>query len=152
MYQELYLFFLTVFFFFLDLFFIHFFSQQCLYFLYIFALATLPKEHSRGLTLFIFSFLAAESIIIHTTLGLNFFIAIFTYSCASYMFNTTGLKQSLLALMLLIFLLFSSHINILSSKPSWMSYHCTSLKFIGNFIVLYFSLKWLSAVKRGNRF
>ena len=152
MYQELYFVSFFVFFFFLNIFFIQFFLQQCLYFLYIFALATLPQKYSWFLTFFIFFLLAAESIVVHTTLGPDFFAAVLSYLFALFMLNTTALKQWLLAFTLAFFLIFTSYNNILSCKIDWWCHHCTSLRFIGNFIVLYFSLKWLSAVKRGNRF
>lgn len=152
MYQELYLISSAVFLFFLDIFFIQFFSQQCLYFLYIFALGLLPRNYSWLLTLFIFILLAAESIIAHTTLGTHFLITTISYMCALYLINTVASTRWLLALVFFIFLILSSYANILSLKKSWLCHPCTSLKFIGNFIILYFSLKWLSAVKRGNRF
>lgn len=152
MYQELYFVSFIVFFFFLDVFFIQFFLQQCLYFLYIFALATLPRKYSWFLTFFIFFLLAVESIIVHTTLGSDFFGALFSYLCALCILDSTALKKWVLALALFIFLIFTSYHTLLSCKISSIFNHCTSLKFLGNFIILNFSLKWLSAVKRGNRF
>lgn len=152
MYQELYFVSFIVFFFFLDTFFIQIFSQQCLYFLYIFSLAMIPKKYSWFLTFFIFLLLAAESIVVHTTLGPDFFAAFLSYLFALYILDLTAFKKWFLALTLFIFLVLTSYNTILSCKISSIYNPCTSLKFIGNFIVLYFSLKWLSAVKRGNRF
>ncbi len=152
MYQELYFVSFIVFFFFLDIFFIQIFSQQCLYFLYIFSLTNLTKRHSLPLAALAFFLLSAESMVVHTTLGIDFFAALGSYCVALYMLNTTALKEWLLALLLLFFLLFTSYTGILSCKTDWFSNHCTSLKFIGNFVIMYFSLKWLSAVRRGNRF
>ena len=152
MYQELFFVSFVVFLFFLDLFFIQLFSQQCLYFLYIFSLTTLTKKNSWLLTVFIFSFLAAESIIVHTTLGIDFFVALMSYIIGFYALNNTEFKKSLLNILLLFFLTLTSLKVILSGNINWICHHCTSLKFTGNFIILYFSLKWLSAVKRGNRF
>lgn len=152
MYQELYFVSFIVFFFFLDVFFIQIFSQQCLYFLYILSLVTIINKHSLFLTLLTFFLLATESLILHTTLGIDFFTAVITYIIGLYMLNTTIFKEWFLALLLLFFLILTSHNKILSCNTQWLYNHCTSLKFTGNFIVLYFSLKWLSAVKRGNRF
>ncbi|MFT6765324.1 MAG: hypothetical protein ACJAZS_000199 [Alteromonas naphthalenivorans] len=152
MHQELYCISLTIFFFFLDLFFIQIFSHQCLYFLYIFSLITLFKKQTWPFTLFIFFLLAAESTLIYTTLGIDFFAALLSYTFAWFMLDKAASKIWLLLITLISFLLITFHTTILSSQRQLIPCLCTSLRFIGNFVLLYISLKWLSAVKRGNRF
>jgi hypothetical protein len=152
MYQELYFASIAVFSLFLDLFFMQLFSQQCLYFLFIFSLITLSKKHSWMFIFFIFSLLAIESILIHNTIGIDFFAAFFGYIFAWFMLDKAASQKWLLFITLIFFIITVSHTLILSSHWRYLPCLCTSLRFIGNFIMLHFSLKWLSAVKRGNRF
>lgn len=152
MYQELYFVSFTVFLFFLDLFFIQLFWQQCFFFVYIFSLVTMQKKQPLFLRLLPFIFLALESLIIQSGLNATFFAAMGTYLIAWSLLEATLHKNALLSSTLLIFLILKSYKDILHFELKWLLNPYTILTFIGNFVIVYFSLKWLSAVKRGNRF
>jgi hypothetical protein len=142
----------TVFFFFLDIFFVGLFSQQCLYFLFIFSLISIPNTPSLYLALPLFALLATEAFIQTGVVGLQFCLYLFFYFLARFAFQHFSSRILVYYITLIFFLLVSSIQAYSSGLSLSLPTLCTSLKFTGNLVILYFSLKWLSAATRGNRF
>lgn len=142
----------TVFFFFLDVFFTGLFSQQCLYFLFIFGLVTIEKTTLWYHQLPLFILLATESFLQTGFVGIPLLLYLCFY-CLAYIALQHFSSRFFVYYFTLILFLITSSIGAYSSPYQLLMPNlCTSLKFIGNLVLLYFSLKWLSAAARGNRF
>lgn len=146
-----YFFLLPLVLFFLDICLSGFFLQQYLYLLFIFLLVSLPFAHSWYHILTPFILLTLESTIQTGMVGWSFFISVGCYALAHFFNNHAKSAQTACAAALTIFLTLSLMPALFTPFLAPSFYLYTSFKFVGNLGLLYFSLKWLSAVARDNR-
>ena len=141
----------TVFFFFLDILLLGLFSKQIFYCLFIFSLASMHNQKHWIYPVLFFILFACESFIQSGLINYHFCLYSFFYLLARFILNNHS-SDLIIYYGILLFFLFT-HI-LLSVNRLTLSFinPYTALKIIGNLILLCFSLKWLSAVKRGNRF
>lgn len=144
--------FTALFFFFYDLFFAALLGHQIFYGLFIFTLISIGKDRSRYKILLNFFLLAVETFIHTGLIGLPFCLYVVFFLISRPLLDRFASQKIAYSITLVSFLLTSLAISLISSAYPIPSLLYTMFRIAGNLILLFFSLKWLSAVGQGNRF